>query len=111
MAQRLWDDGLPVNAIHGDLDQNQRNSAMGQFKDGSLPILFATDVAARGLDVKGVKYHWMSTQFFFVLFIFNSLFDFPRHVINADFPNDFDNYVHRIGRTGRGGEQVSLCII
>lgn len=55
-AQKLWDDGFPVNAIHGDLDQNQRNRAMAQFKNGSLPILFATDVAARGLDVKGVAY-------------------------------------------------------
>lgn len=82
MAQKLWDDGLPVNAIHGDLDQNQRNKAMHLFKNGKLPILFATDVAARGLDIKGVQY-----------------------VINVDFPVNFENYVHRIGRTGRAGEK------
>jgi len=81
-AQLLWDMGLPSNAIHGDMDQYQRNTALGDFKSGKFPILFATDVAARGLDVKGVEY-----------------------VINVDFPNSFENYIHRIGRTGRAGQK------
>jgi len=79
-AQNLWDLGMPANAIHGDMDQYQREKALADFKTGKYPILFATDVAARGLDVKGVEF-----------------------VINVDFPIQFENYVHRIGRTGRAG--------
>jgi len=81
-AQLLWDMGLPSNAIHGDMEQYQRNQALNGFKTGKFPILFATDVAARGLDIKGVEY-----------------------VINVDFPLSFENYVHRIGRTGRAGQK------
>jgi superfamily II DNA/RNA helicase len=75
--------GVRVDAIHGDRSQSQRESALGKFRDGELDILVATDVAARGLDVPGIT-----------------------HVIQFDLPvssDDFDSYVHRIGRTGRAG--------
>jgi ATP-dependent RNA helicase DDX5/DBP2 len=81
-AQALWDDGQPANAIHGDMEQYAREMALRDFKSGKYPILFATDVAARGLDIKGVEY-----------------------VINVDMPVTFDSYVHRIGRTGRAGQK------
>mmetsp|Transcript_14494 Transcript_14494/g.24041 ORF Transcript_14494/g.24041 Transcript_14494/m.24041 type:complete len:765 (-) Transcript_14494:267-2561(-) len=74
---------LRVDAIHGDRSQSQREHALELFRDGKLDVLVATDVAARGLDVPGIN-----------------------HVIQFDLPvsvQDFDNYVHRIGRTGRAG--------
>ena len=67
-------------AMHGDKTQQERDSCMDQFRSGRSPILIATDVAARGLDVKDV-----------------------RCVINFDMPNNIEDYVHRIGRTGRAG--------
>ncbi|KAK4765134.1 hypothetical protein SAY86_026224 [Trapa natans] len=67
-------------AIHGDKSQSERDSVLGQFKMGRSPILVATDVAARGLDIKDV-----------------------RAVINYDFPTGVEDYVHQIGRTGRAG--------
>ncbi|KAK1383831.1 ATP-dependent RNA helicase-like protein DB10 [Heracleum sosnowskyi] len=67
-------------AIHGDKNQSERDDVLNQFRKGSCPILVATDVAARGLDVKDI-----------------------RVVINYDFPKGIEDYVHRIGRTGRGG--------
>ncbi|MGB1599242.1 MAG: DEAD/DEAH box helicase, partial [Promethearchaeia archaeon] len=70
----------PCSAMHGDKDQHQRTRTLNEFKDGRTPILIATDVAARGLDVKEVK-----------------------AVINYDFPSNVEDYVHRIGRTGRAG--------
>ncbi|RKO96560.1 p68 RNA helicase, partial [Caulochytrium protostelioides] len=73
-------DGFNALAIHGDKRQQERDWVMNEFKRGKAPILIATDVAARGLDVKDIKY-----------------------VINYDFPNNIEDYVHRIGRTGRGG--------
>lgn len=73
--------GWSAISIHGDKDQRDRDYALNCFKKGDCPILVATDVAARGLDVKDLK-----------------------HVINFDFPNNVEDYVHRIGRTGRGGE-------
>ena len=76
----LYHEGFPVAAIHGDRTQNQREEALSSFKRGDTPILVATAVAARGLDISNVK-----------------------HVINFDLPSDFDEYVHRIGRTGRVG--------
>jgi ATP-dependent RNA helicase DeaD len=83
-ARRLDDDlrarGLHVKALHGDLTQGQRDGVMLQFKDHRLPLLVATDVAARGLDIEHVT-----------------------HVINYDVPDASDSYVHRIGRTGRVG--------
>jgi len=73
--------GWPVISIHGDKAQTARNQALADFKSGTKPIMVATDVAARGLDIKQVKY-----------------------VINVEFPLKCEDYVHRIGRTGRAGE-------
>src|SRR6476660_8515637 len=81
LYRRLRDRGLHVKALHGDMSQGQRDGLMLAFKGGRLPILVATDVAARGLDISTVT-----------------------HVINFDVPTSPDVYVHRIGRTGRYGE-------
>jgi superfamily II DNA/RNA helicase len=71
-------DGWPTMCIHGDKAQNERDFVLNQFKHGQSPILIATDVAARGLDVDDIKY-----------------------VVNYDYPSCSEDYVHRIGRTGR----------
>ncbi|MEV4423117.1 DEAD/DEAH box helicase [Patulibacter sp. NPDC049589] len=76
----LKDRGNNVRALHGDLSQGQRDGVMLAFKGGRVPILVATDVAARGLDISTVT-----------------------HVVNFDVPRSPDTYVHRIGRTGRAG--------
>jgi ATP-dependent RNA helicase DeaD len=73
--------GYSARGLHGDLDQSKRDSVMKQFKDGTIQVLVATDVAARGLDISGVT-----------------------HVYNFDIPQDSERYVHRIGRTGRAGK-------
>ncbi|XP_059462223.1 DEAD-box ATP-dependent RNA helicase 37-like [Corylus avellana] len=73
--------GFPATTIHGDRSQQEREHALRLFKSGKAPILVATDVAARGLDIPHVA-----------------------HVVNFDLPNDIDDYVHRIGRTGRAGK-------
>ncbi|KAM5559109.1 DEAD-box ATP-dependent RNA helicase 37 [Rosa sericea] len=73
--------GFPATTIHGDRTQQEREQALRSFKSGHTPILVATDVAARGLDIPHVA-----------------------HVVNFDLPNDIDDYVHRIGRTGRAGK-------
>ncbi|KAF8396019.1 hypothetical protein HHK36_017631 [Tetracentron sinense] len=73
--------GFPATTIHGDRTQQEREQALRLFKSGTTPILVATDVAARGLDIPHVA-----------------------HVVNFDIPNDIDDYVHRIGRTGRAGK-------
>ncbi|CAL0321524.1 unnamed protein product [Lupinus luteus] len=73
--------GFPATSIHGDRSQQERELALRSFKSGNTPILVATDVAARGLDIPRVA-----------------------HVVNFDLPNDIDDYVHRIGRTGRAGK-------
>jgi ATP-dependent RNA helicase DeaD len=80
LFKSLRDRGLNVKALHGDMTQGARDGVMISFKDGRLPLLVATDVAARGLDISGVS-----------------------HVINFDIPTSPDVYVHRIGRTGRVG--------
>ena len=80
LYRRLRDQGMNVRALHGDMTQGARDGVMISFKDGRLPLLVATDVAARGLDISGVS-----------------------HVINFDVPISLDVYVHRIGRTGRVG--------
>ncbi|HMJ02832.1 MAG TPA: DEAD/DEAH box helicase [Conexibacter sp.] len=80
LFRRLRDRGMNVKALHGDMSQGQRDGVMLSFKSGRLPILVATDVAARGLDISSVT-----------------------HVINFDVPTSPDVYVHRIGRTGRVG--------
>ena len=80
LDRELADRGLRVKALHGDLSQGQRDGVMIQFKERGMPLLVATDVAARGLDIEHVT-----------------------HVINYDMPNNTEIYVHRIGRTGRVG--------
>merc|ERR1711874_57742 len=73
--------GWVVTSIHGDKSQEGRTKAVEQFKSGEVPLLVATDVAARGLDIPGVDF-----------------------VINYSFPLTIEDYVHRIGRTGRAGK-------
>ena len=76
-------------AIHGDKAQNQRQKALKNFKEKKIRVLVATDIAARGIDI-----------------------DKLRHVINFDVPNESETYVHRIGRSGRAGEDgvaISIC--
>ena len=80
LNRKLQDQGLNVKALHGDMSQGSRDGVMLGFKGGRVPILVATDVAARGLDISTVT-----------------------HVINFDVPISPDVYVHRIGRTGRVG--------
>ncbi|NLL49089.1 MAG: DEAD/DEAH box helicase [Firmicutes bacterium] len=82
LNQALSRRGYSTGAIHGDLNQSQRNAVMSQFRSGSIDILVATDVAARGLDIEGVS-----------------------HVYNYDIPQDPESYIHRIGRTGRAGRK------
>lgn len=82
LAEGLQKRGYSADGLHGDLSQNQRDAVMRKFRDGSIDVLVATDVAARGLDVSGVT-----------------------HVINFDLPQDPESYVHRIGRTGRAGKE------
>jgi ATP-dependent RNA helicase DeaD len=80
LGRDLADKGLRVKALHGDLSQGQRDGVMISFKEHKTPLLVATDIAARGLDIEHVT-----------------------HVINYDLPNNPEIYVHRIGRTGRVG--------
>ncbi len=88
LAEYLDKNGLPAAAIHGNKSQNARTKALAEFKAGSVRILVATDIAARGLDIDQLP-----------------------HVVNYELPNVEEDYVHRIGRTGRAGragEAVSL---
>ena len=80
VARSLQRHGFSAAPIHGDLDQSQRTKTLGEFKSGELRLLVASDVAARGLDIPAVS-----------------------HVFNVDIPRNADDYVHRIGRTGRAG--------
>jgi ATP-dependent RNA helicase DeaD len=80
LAEKLAARGLSAAAIHGDVEQKQREKVVQSLKDGRIDILVATDVAARGLDVERIS-----------------------HVLNYDIPYDTESYVHRIGRTGRAG--------
>ena len=82
LADSLTKAGLPAEAIHGNKSQPQRQRALRNFRDGKVGILVATDVAARGLDIPNVT-----------------------HVINFDQPSNYEDYVHRIGRTGRAGQK------
>ena len=85
-AQELADElvrrGLPADALHGDISQPRREFVLGRFRQGLTALLVATDVAARGLDIEEVS-----------------------HVFNYDLPDDGEDYVHRIGRTGRAGRK------
>ena len=80
VAEDMMDRGFPAAPLHGDMAQVAREKALKRFRDGTIQILVATDVAARGIDVEGIT-----------------------HVINYTCPDDEKNYVHRIGRTGRAG--------
>ena len=80
LVKQLGTAGVNALTIHGDKSQRQRESALSRFESGHVNVLVATDVAARGIDVRGVS-----------------------HVINYDVPDGADTYVHRIGRTGRAG--------
>jgi ATP-dependent RNA helicase DeaD len=86
IAAKLSAQGYQIDALHGDLDQGQRNRVMGAFRDKALNLLIATDVAARGIDVQGIT-----------------------HVINFDLPDDLEVYTHRSGRTGRAGN-TGICM-
>ena len=91
LAQQLEHDGLSAAAIHGNKSQGARTRALAGFKDGSIRILVATDIAARGLDIDQLP-----------------------HVVNFELPNVAEDYVHRIGRTGRAGnegEAMSLVCV
>ncbi|MBI2317895.1 MAG: DEAD/DEAH box helicase, partial [Betaproteobacteria bacterium] len=88
LARQLEDDGIDADAIHGNKSQPQRARALKRFKDNALRVLVATDIAARGIDIDALP-----------------------HVVNYDLPHVSEDYVHRIGRTGRAGasgEAVSL---
>ena len=86
IAEKLTREGYDIDALHGDLTQQQRDVVMGQFRDKTLQLLIATDVAARGIDVQGIT-----------------------HVINYELPDDMEVYTHRSGRTGRAGN-VGICM-
>lgn len=89
VAKNLAIDGHEAAAIHGNKSQNARQAALKGFANGSVRILVATDIAARGIDVKDIT-----------------------HVVNYELPDDPENYVHRIGRTGRNGASgiaITLC--
>lgn len=91
LAEQLTGDGINAAAIHGNKSQSARTKALEDFKKGSVRVLVATDIAARGLDIEQLP-----------------------HVVNFDLPNVPEDYVHRIGRTGRAGcvgEAVSLVCI
>ncbi len=81
IAEALSKRGYSADGIHGDLTQGQRDIVMRKFRNATIDVLVATDVAARGLDISGVT-----------------------HIYNFDIPQDAEGYVHRIGRTGRAGE-------
>ncbi len=86
IAEHLIKDKYNADALHGDLSQQQRDKVMGRFRDRSLQILVATDVAARGIDVNDIT-----------------------HVINYSLPDDDESYTHRSGRTGRAGK-LGICM-
>jgi ATP-dependent RNA helicase DeaD len=89
ISEKLTREGYDIDALHGDLTQQQRDKVMGEFREKSLQLLIATDVAARGIDVVGIT-----------------------HVINYELPDDVEVYTHRSGRTGRAGNTgVCLSII
>jgi superfamily II DNA/RNA helicase len=82
LADRLIGQGLKAAALHGDMQQRERTRTLGRMKKGEIDVLVATDVAARGIDVAGIT-----------------------HVVNFDLPKFAEDYVHRIGRTGRAGRE------
>jgi ATP-dependent RNA helicase DeaD len=89
ITEQLIREGYDIEALHGDLTQQQRDKVMARFREKSLQLLIATDVAARGIDVQGIT-----------------------HVINFELPDDTEVYTHRSGRTGRAGRSgVSMSLV
>ncbi len=89
ITEQLIREGYDIEALHGDLTQQQRDKVMGRFREKSIQLLIATDVAARGIDVQGIT-----------------------HVINYELPDDTEVYTHRSGRTGRAGKSgISVSIV
>merc|ERR1719382_2038706 len=88
LSASLERSGVPCASIHGDKDQQQRDAALNDLKQGRIKVLVGTDVAARGLDIKGVGL-----------------------VVNFDPPGNAEDYVHRIGRTGRAGQKGSAVAL
>jgi ATP-dependent RNA helicase RhlE len=91
LAEQLGTDGIPALAIHGNKSQTARTRALAEFKQGGLQVLVATDIAARGIDINELP-----------------------HVVNYELPNVPEDYIHRIGRTGRAGaegEAISLMCV
>lgn len=89
ITERLVKQGYDIEALHGDLTQQQRDKVMQRFREKNLQLLIATDVAARGIDVEGIT-----------------------HVINFELPDDMEIYTHRSGRTARAGKSgicISIC--
>jgi ATP-dependent RNA helicase RhlE len=89
VVKKLAQSNIPSNAIHGNKSQPQREKALAEFRQGSVRVLVATDIAARGIDIPGVS-----------------------HVMNFELPNVAEQYVHRIGRTARAGREgvaISFC--
>ncbi|WEK35277.1 MAG: DEAD/DEAH box helicase [Candidatus Pseudobacter hemicellulosilyticus] len=86
IAEKLTREGYDIDALHGDLTQQQRDKVMNEFREKTLQLLIATDVAARGIDVQGIT-----------------------HVINYELPDDVEVYTHRSGRTGRAGK-TGICM-
>jgi len=89
LTDQLRAKDFTVSAIHGDLEQDRRNSILSEFRTGSSRVLITTDLLARGIDVHGVSL-----------------------VINYDLPKNFEKYIHRIGRSGRFGRKgVAINLI
>jgi ATP-dependent RNA helicase DeaD len=86
ISEKLTREGYDIDALHGDLTQQQRDKVMGDFREKTIQLLIATDVAARGIDVQGIT-----------------------HVINYELPDDVEIYTHRSGRTGRAGN-TGVCL-
>jgi ATP-dependent RNA helicase RhlE len=82
VVSHLEDNGIKADALHADKSQGQREQALAKFKDGKTRVLVATDIAQRGLDISGIT-----------------------HVVNYDVPQQAEDYVHRIGRTGRAAKE------
>ena len=89
ITEQLIREGYDIEALHGDLTQQQRDKVMSRFREKSIQLLIATDVAARGIDVQGIT-----------------------HVINYELPDDLEVYTHRSGRTGRAGRSgISISVM
>ena len=88
LSEKMTEAGYPVSSIHGDITQMERDTIMRDFRTGKTRVLITTDLLSRGIDVQQVSV-----------------------VINFDVPNDRENYIHRIGRTGRWGQRWAINFI